>query len=114
MAIISQMVISVILVLIRNLNQLTSLVIFSSLFFKMLTIYAVLVFRKKLPDMERPYKVPMANVTVFVTCAAFLGLLFSTLQGDVLTSLIGLLIPAVGAIVYFLFFHGYYNGGERT
>lgn len=114
MAIISQMVISVILVLIRNLNQLTSLVIFSSLFFKMLTIYAVLVFRKKLPDMERPYKVPMANVTVFVTCAAFLGLLFSTLQGDVLTSLIGLLIPAVGAIMYFLFFHGYYNGGERT
>ena len=105
------MVISVILVLIRNLNQLTSLVIFSSLLFKMLTIYAVLVFRKKLPDMDRPYKVPMANVTVFVTCAAFLGLLFSTLQGDILTSLIGLLIPAVGAIVYFLFFH---SKGEIT
>lgn len=104
-AIIYQCIISIALVLLRNLNQLTALVVFASLSFKLLTVFAVVIFRKKQPSLERPYKVPLAYVTVTVTCLAFLGLLLSTFTGDPLTSLIGLAVPAAGALVYFLFFH---------
>jgi APA family basic amino acid/polyamine antiporter len=104
-AIIVQCVISIILVLLRNLNQLTALVVFASITFKMLTVFSVLIYRKKQPNTERPYKVPIANVTVTVATLAMLGLLINVLLGDTVTSIIGLLVPISGVIVYFIFFN---------
>ncbi|MGE4485021.1 MAG: APC family permease, partial [Oscillospiraceae bacterium] len=102
-AIVVQMVISSILVLLRDLNQLTSLVIFSGLLFKALTVGTVLVFRKKSPDLERPYKVWGGRVTVIIELVVMAALLINTLAEDPSTSLIGLVVPAAGFLFYLYF-----------
>ena len=104
-AIIFQGIISIILVMLRNLGQLTALVVFASILFKMLTVFSVIIFRKKQPNTPRPYKVPLTYVTVIIASLAMMGLLLNVLIGDPSTSIIGLAIPLSGVLVYFLFFN---------
>jgi len=105
-AIIAQCVISIILVMLRNLGQLTALVVFASILYKMMTVFSVLIYRKKQPDRPRPYKVPLTYVTVIIATLSLLGLLLNVLVGDPTTSIIGLAVPISGVIAYFLFFSG--------
>ncbi len=102
-SLIGQCVISIILVLLRNLDQLTSLVVFTSMLYNCLAVLAVLLYRKKFPNMERPYKIWGYPVTVFITVILFLGLMFNTFIEDPTTALIGLIVPAVGCVVYLYF-----------
>ncbi|WP_353095197.1 amino acid permease [Tissierella praeacuta] len=98
-----QCIISVILVLLRNLNQLTSLVVFSGMMFNTLGVYAVRIYRKKFPNVERPYKVIGYPITVILTTLIFVGLMINTFIEDPQTSIIGLGVPAVGILFYFYF-----------
>lgn len=98
-----QCLISIILVLLRNLNQLTSLVIFSGMMFNTLGVYAVMIYRRKYPKLERPYKVIGYPITVILTTFIFVGLMINTFIEDPQTSIIGLLVPAVGMLFYFYF-----------
>lgn len=103
MPLIVQAGISIALVMLRDLNQLTSLVVFSGMLFNTLSIFAVIIYRKKFPDLERPYKVFLYPFTVIVTTLIFIGLLINTLMEDPATSLIGLIVPAVGVLFYIYF-----------
>ena len=107
-SLIVQAIISIALVLVRDLDQLTNLVIFSSMLFNTLTIGAVFIFRKKMPDLERPYKAWGYPVTVVVTLLIFIGLMINTLVEDPVTSIIGLSVPALGFVCYH-FFRWYNN-----
>ncbi|GAA0123258.1 MAG: amino acid permease [Clostridium argentinense] len=98
-----QCVISVLLVLLRNLSQLTSLVVFSGMMFNTLGVYAVMIYRKKRPSAERPYKVIGYPITVILTTIIFVGLMINTFIEDPQTSIIGLLVPAIGTLFYFYF-----------
>lgn len=98
-----QAILSIILVLSRNLDQLTSLVIFTSMLFSTLGILAVIIYRKKFPNLERPYKVIAYPFTVILTALIFIALLANTLFEDPQTTLIGLIIPAIGTLFYFYF-----------
>jgi APA family basic amino acid/polyamine antiporter len=98
-----QAVISIILVLLRDLDQLISLVVFCGMMFNMLVVAAVFIYRKKFPDLERPYKVWGYPVTVIISVILFTALMLNTLIEDPITSLIGLIVPAVGALVYYIF-----------
>jgi APA family basic amino acid/polyamine antiporter len=98
-----QAVISIALVLLRNLNQLTSLVVFSLMLFNTLGVFAVIIYRKKFPNLERPYKVIGYLFTVVVTTLIFAGLLVNTFIEDPQTSIIGLVIPAIGILFYVYF-----------
>lgn len=69
--IIVQGVLSVILVLIRNLDQLTNLVVVSAMVFNVLVVLAVPILRKKYPNIERPYKVWFYPVSVIITALIF-------------------------------------------
>ena len=102
-SLIVQAVISIVLVLMRDLDQLTNLVIFSSMFFNTLTIAAVFVFRKREPNLERPYKIIGYPITVGVTLLIFIGLMLNTLMEDPVTSVIGLAVPALGFACYHFF-----------
>lgn len=102
-ALIVQCIISILLVLLRNLNQLTSLVVFSGMLFNVLGVYAVMIYRRKFPDLERPYKVIGYPVTVILTTLIFIGLMVNTLIEDPVTSIIGLAVPAVGIFFYLYF-----------
>lgn len=102
-ALIVQCIISILLVLLRNLNQLTSLVVFSGMLFNVLGVYAVMIYRRKFPDLERPYKVIGYPVTVILTTLIFIGLMVNTLIEDPVTSIIGLAVPAIGILFYLYF-----------
>lgn len=102
-ALIVQGLISIGLVLLRDLNQLTSLVVFSGMLFNVLSVYAVMIYRKKFPDIERPYKVIGYPVTVILTTLIFVGLMINTFIEDPLTSIIGLAVPALGVLFYIYF-----------
>jgi len=105
MAIIVQCVFSIILVMLRNLGQITALVTFASLLFKMIAVFSVLIYRKKQPGTARPYRVPIAYVTVSIATISLLALLLNVLTGDPTTSIIGLAVPISGVIAFFLFFN---------
>lgn len=102
-ALLVQCVISVVLILFRSLDQLTSLVVFNGMIFNLLTVLAVFIFRKKFPNIERPYKVWGYPVTVIITALLFLGLVVNTFFDDPQSALIGISVPAVGALVYWIF-----------
>lgn len=101
--ILCQCLITIVLIWLRDLNQLTSLVVFSNMLFNVMVIIAVPVLRKKMPDAERPYRVWGGMPTVYATIAIFFLMMLNTLFEDPLTCVIGLAVPAVGILVYLLF-----------
>jgi len=102
-AIVVQCIISVALVLLRNLNQLTSLVVFSGMLFNTLGIIAVMIYRKKFPELERPYKIIGYPFTTIVSTLIFVALMANTLIEDPQTSIIGLFVPVIGSLFYLYF-----------
>ncbi|MCD8339205.1 MAG: amino acid permease [Burkholderiales bacterium] len=92
-AIIGTAIVSIILISFRTLGQLTNLVAIYGLIFHGLTFYAVVVLRKKYPDMVRPYKVWFYPVTIFLVCGITIGLIINTFWKDPVTAMIGVVFP---------------------
>lgn len=102
-ALISQAVISCILVLLRSLDELTSLVVFAGMLYNVLVIAAVVVYRKKFPDLERPYKAWGYPVTVVIAIILFFALMMNTLVEDPKTAITGLIVPLLGIVLWKIF-----------
>lgn len=93
--------VSIILVFFRNLNQLTSLVVLQGLIFNGLIFFSVIIFRRTLPNIERPYRVWGYPVVPIVATLVMVGLLVNTLMtSDFNNSLLSLLIPATAYVIY--------------
>ncbi|MHC1735304.1 MAG: APC family permease [Erysipelotrichaceae bacterium] len=93
--------VSIILVFFRNLNQLTSLVVLQGLIFNGLIFFSVIIFRRTLPNIERPYRVWGYPVVPILATLVMVGLLVNTLMtSDFNNSLLSLLIPAVAYVIY--------------
>ena len=103
MALISQAVISCILVMLRGLDELTSLVVFAGMLYNVLVIAAVVVYRKKFPDLKRPYKAWGYPVTVVIAIILFFALMINTLVEDPKTAITGLIVPVMGLILWKIF-----------
>lgn len=103
MALISQAVISCILVMLRSLDELTSLVVFAGMLYNVLVIAAVVVYRKKFPDLKRPYKAWGYPVTVVIAIILFFALMVNTLVEDPKTAITGLIVPVMGLILWKIF-----------
>ena len=101
--ILCQCCITIALIWLRDLNELTSLVVFSNMLFNVLVVIAVPVLRKKMPDAERPYRVWGGLPTIYITIAIYFALMLNTLFEDPVTCIIGLVVPAIGVGVYYLF-----------
>lgn len=101
--IIVQGVLSIVLVLVRNLEQLTNMVVVTGMVFNVLVVLAVPILRKKYPKIERPYKVWFYPVSVIITALIFVGLLINSAIEDPITGAIGFCVPAAGAVVYYIF-----------
>ncbi len=102
-AIVVQGVLSVLLVLVRNLEQLTTLVVFTGMIFNVLSVLAVPICRKKFPNVERPYKVWGYPVSVYITALIFFGLVINTLIEDPVNSIVGCAVPILGTFFYMYF-----------
>lgn len=93
--------VSIILVFFRNLNQLTSLVVLQGLIFNGLIFFSVIIFRRSLPNIERPYRVWGYPVVPILATLVMVGLLVNTLMtSDFNNSLLSLLIPAAAYLIY--------------
>lgn len=101
--IIVQGVLSIALVLMRNLDQLTNLVVVVAMIYNALVILAVPILRKKYPNIERPYKVWFYPVSVVITALIFIGLIIISAIEDPVNGALGLSVPIIGAIVYYIF-----------
>lgn len=101
---IATMIVSSLLILFGTFEQLTALVAFCAWIYYTLGVSSVYVFRKKYPDMERPYKVWGYPVLPAVTILLSLVVLVTTLWEDPMNSVIGVVIPIVGYILYHVYF----------
>ena len=105
-SLVGQAVIAIALVLFRNLDQLTSMVVFIGMFFNVLVVGAVYIYRRKFPDLERPYKMWGYPITLAITLVLFLGLMVNTFIEDPVTAMIGFVVPMIGSIFYMIFNRG--------
>ncbi len=101
--IIVQGILSVALVMARNLDQLTNMVVLSAMIYNLLVIVAVPILRHKYPDIERPYKVWFYPVTVIIMIVLYAFLIYETAVDDPVTGIVGLSVPFIGALVYYIF-----------
>ncbi len=100
-ALILQGIIACILVLLRSLDQLTTLVVFLGMIGSVLGVAGVMVNRIRFPELEKPYKVWGYPVTVIITTLIFIALMISNFMDDPILSIIGLfVVPAIGACIY--------------
>ena len=84
-----------------SFDTLTNYVIFGSWIFYTLVGASIFVYRKKFPDMERPYKAfgyPVVPVLFILTATA---LLLNTVYSDFRNSLIGMGLIALGLPIYY-------------
>ena len=98
-----QCFITLLLIWIRSLDQLTSLVVFTSMIYNVLIFVAVLRLRRTMPDAERPYKVWGGKFTIYLTILINFALLVNTVVEDPYTCMMGLIVPVVGSVLYFYF-----------
>lgn len=101
--IIVQGILSIALVLMRNLDQLTNLVVVVAMIYNALVILAVPILRKKYPNIERPYKVWFYPLSVIITALIFIGLIIISAIEDPVNGALGLSVPLIGAVVYYIF-----------
>ena len=101
--VIVQAVISSALVLLRNLSELTDMVVLSNLLFNVMIVLAVPILRKKFPNIERPYKVWLYPVSIIFTAIVFVALFVNSAIENPLLGSIGFTVPALGAVVYWIF-----------
>ncbi|MFV0499830.1 MAG: APC family permease [Bacilli bacterium] len=102
-AIIVTALISILLVFSNDLDQLTTLVIFSGLVFNALVFYSIFVFRKRESDRIRLYKVLLYTLTPIVAVLVMIGMIINTLYTDPRTVLLGVIIIFSSLILYFIY-----------
>jgi APA family basic amino acid/polyamine antiporter len=91
------------LLMVFGLDDLISLVAFGGLAFNILIFSSLFVFRKKRPNMERPYKVWAYPVSVVVVIVITFALLVATYLESFTSSLIGTGLILLGLPFYYLF-----------
>jgi APA family basic amino acid/polyamine antiporter len=101
LALIVQMVWSVLMVALGTYEQLYTYVIFAAWVFYALTAYAVVILRRKQPDAPRPYRVFGYPVVPIVFVLASAWLILNTLIEKPVEAGIGSLMVAVGVPVYY-------------
>jgi basic amino acid/polyamine antiporter, APA family len=101
LALIVQMVWSVLMVALGTYEQLYTYVIYAAWVFYALTAYAVVILRRKQPDAPRPYRVFGYPVVPIVFVLASAWLILNTLIEKPVEAGIGSLMVAVGVPVYY-------------
>ncbi len=86
----------------NGLDTLISLVAFGALFFNTLIFASIFIFRKKEPELNRPYKVWGYPYLPVITILITIGLLVATFIEAIVPSLIGTGIILLGLPVYYL------------
>lgn len=95
------LVISIIMMFSGSFDLLTDMLVFVIWIFYTMTFAAVFILRKREPELERPYKVPLYP---FIPIVALIGgtfIVINTLFTQTNLALIGILLTALGIPIYF-------------
>lgn len=101
---------AILLVIFNSLQDLTDMLIFATSILNCMTVFGVLIMRKKYPDLERPYKVWGGKVTIIITCIAYVILMINEFIDAPKAAIIGVGVMLVSIPVYFYFRKK--NGGQ--
>jgi len=91
------------LLLVFNFQELLTFVVFGGLIFNTLIFISIYLFRKRNPELERPYKVIGYPYVPALAILGMILLIISTLVESLVPSLIGLAVLVVGYFLYDLF-----------
>ncbi|ALR99902.1 amino acid permease [Enterococcus silesiacus] len=94
--------IAAIMMLLGSFDLLTDMLVFVMWLFSLLIFGAVLILRKKEPELNRPYKVPFYPVIPIIAILGGLFILITTLFTQTLLASIGIGITLLGIPVYLL------------
>ncbi|MBZ9685445.1 amino acid permease [Clostridium estertheticum] len=95
-------IIAIIMTLVGNFNQLTDLLVFVLWFFYVMTFIAVIVLRKKQPDLKRPYIVPLYPVVPIIAIIGGLYIIINTMITQPLNAGLGIVLTIIGLPIYFI------------
>ena len=93
--------IAIFMTLLGNFNQLTDLLVFVLWIFYVMTFIAVMVLRKKQPDLIRPYKVPLYPVVPLIAIIGGLYIIINTMFTQPMNAGLGLLLTVIGLPIYY-------------
>lgn len=94
------LVISLIMIVSGQFNQLTDLIVFVIWIFNTLTFIAVIKLRKTNPELHRPYRVPLYPIVPLIAILGGFYILLNTLIVQPGNALLGLLLTLAGIPVY--------------
>jgi len=105
LAIVLQGAWSACLTLAGSFQELFTLVVFTAWIFYGLSVFAVIVLRRRRPDLDRPYRVPFypAIPILFVLAAIFITII--TVVNGPLHALYGIILILIGLPIYWFGFH---------
>jgi APA family basic amino acid/polyamine antiporter len=95
-------IISIIMIMLGNFNQLTDLLVFVLWIFYTMTFIAVMVLRSKQPDLVRPYKVPLYPIVPLIAIIGGAYIIINTMFTQPMNAGLGLVLTVIGLPVYFI------------
>ncbi|HDH1881418.1 TPA: amino acid permease [Staphylococcus aureus] len=96
-----QLIIAIIMMSMGAFDTITNMLIFVIWLFYCISFVAVIILRKREPNMERPYKVPLYPIIPLIAILAGSFVLINTLFTQFILAIIGILITALGIPVYY-------------
>jgi APA family basic amino acid/polyamine antiporter len=94
------LLVAVMMMLIGGFNTLTDMLVFVIWIFYTMTFLAVIILRKKEPNLVRPYKVPLYPVIPIIAIIGGLFIVINTLFTQTILALCGLGLTALGLPIY--------------
>jgi APA family basic amino acid/polyamine antiporter len=94
--------VSVVYCLLGTFEQIMKYFVFVASIWYIFVTFAVIVQRRKRPDADRPYRVPLYPITPFIFIVASTGLAYQLLMDNTRDATIGLGLLAISIPIYFL------------
>ncbi len=107
-----QLIIACLMMLSGQFDSITNMLVFVIWIFYVMAFIAVFVLRKREPDLERPYKVPLYPIIPIIAIIGGVFILVVTLFTQWLTSAIGIVLTLIGICFYYPLDKKYHFSGK--
>lgn len=93
--------IAIIMMLFGGFEVLTDMLVFVIWIFYTMTFIAVVILRKREPNLNRPYKVPFYPIVLSIAIIGGIFIVFNTLLTQTMLALYGIVLTLIGLPIYF-------------